>query len=267
MKKAKGYRIEPFGFNRQMVTASAAIGKEKDTIHLITDVDISRPRKLISEYREKTDERLSLTGYVVSCLARTIAEFPQFNSFRKGKKLLIFDDLTINVLFEREIDGEFVPEAVGIKKTNTKTFRQINDELRSVQKMAVEHLGSGSGAAWVRFIPHFLLKMFVRLASKNIAMQKLYGVVGVTAVGMFGVGSMWLVPLTAATVTVAIGSISKRPVIVDGDLQEHEFLCLTVSFDHDIVDGAPAARFTRRFSEILSSGKEISELLAESNPK
>lgn len=265
MKKATGYRVEPFGFNRQMVTASAAVSKEKDTIHLITDVDVTESRKLINNYLEETKERLSLTGYVVSCLARTMAEFPQFNSFRKGNKLLILDDLTVNVLFEREIDGENVPEAVGIQKTNRKTFRQINDELRSVQKKPVEHLGSGSGAAWVHFIPHFLLKMFVRLASKNIAMQKRYGVVGVTAVGMFGAGSMWLIPLTAATVTVAIGSISKKPVIVDENLQEHEFLCLTVSFDHDIVDGAPAARFTRRFSEILSSGKEISELLSDAS--
>lgn len=90
-----------------------------------------------------------------------------------------------------------------------------------------------------------------------------YGVVGVTAVGMFGAGAMWLVPLTNATVTVGIGSISKQPVLVDGNLQEHEFLCLTTSFDHDIVDGAPAARFVRRFTEFLSSGMEISELMEE----
>jgi hypothetical protein len=88
MKKAKGYRTELFGFNRQMVTASAAVSKEKDTIHLITDVDITQPRQLINEHLEKTNERLSLTGYVVSCLARTIAEFPQFNSFRKFLMIL-----------------------------------------------------------------------------------------------------------------------------------------------------------------------------------
>ena len=92
-----------------------------------------------------------------------------------------------------------------------------------------------------------------------------YGVVGVTAIGMFGAGSIWLVPLTNATVTVAIGSISKKPVLVDGNLQEHEFLCLTISFDHDIVDGAPAARFTRRFAELLSGGMELSELVREAS--
>jgi pyruvate/2-oxoglutarate dehydrogenase complex dihydrolipoamide acyltransferase (E2) component len=74
---------------------------------------------------------------------------------------------------------------------------------------------------------------------------------------MFGSGPLWLVPLTNATVTVAVGSISKRPALVDGELREREHLCLAVSFDHDIVDGAPAARFTSRFGELLSSGDEV----------
>ncbi len=261
MREGKGYRTEPFGFNRQMVTASAAVSKEKDTIHLITAVDITRPRELINQHLALTHERLSLTGYVVSCLARTMAEFPRFNAFRTGNRLIILDDLTISVLFEREIEGENVPEPVGIQKANQKNFRQINDELRAAQKLEVKRLGSSTGAAWARFIPIFLLKQFIRLASKNISMQKRYGVVGVTAVGMFGAGAMWLVPLTSATVTVAIGSISKQPVFIDGKLEEREFLHLTASFDHDIVDGAPAARFTRRFAELLSDGAEIAELV------
>ncbi len=57
--------------------------------------------------------------------------------------------------------------------------------------------------------------------------------------------------------TVAVGSIARRPAVVAGALQEREHLCLTVLFDHDIVDGAPAARFTRRFAEQLSTGDEL----------
>jgi len=106
---------------------------------------------------------------------------------------------------------------------------------------------------WTRFIPGFLLRTFVQLASRNISMQKQFGIVGVTAIGMFGSGPMWLVPLTNATVTVAVGAIAKRPVLIDGSLQDREYICLTVSFDHDIVDGAPAARFTSKFSELLKS--------------
>jgi pyruvate/2-oxoglutarate dehydrogenase complex dihydrolipoamide acyltransferase (E2) component len=263
MSERRGYRVEPFGGNRQMVAASSAVGREKDTIHLMTEVDITRPRRLIAEHRERTGERLSLTGYVVTCLARTLDEFPRFNSFRKGNRLIVLDDLTISVLFEREIDGENIPEPVGIQAANRKTYRQVNDELRAAQQQAGQRLGSATGTAWIRFIPSFLLRTFIRLASRNIGMQKRFGVVGVTAVGMFGSGPMWLIPLTSATVTVAVGAIAKRPVLVDDGLQEREHVCLTASFDHDIVDGAPAARFTSRFAEVLSSGDELRDLMQE----
>jgi pyruvate/2-oxoglutarate dehydrogenase complex dihydrolipoamide acyltransferase (E2) component len=37
-------------------------------------------------------------------------------------------------------------------------------------------------------------------------------------------------------------------------------LNLTVTFDHDIVDGAPAARFVHRLVELVESGYGLSEL-------
>jgi len=255
--EGKGFEVRPFAASRRMVAASASVNREKNTIHLITEVDIGEARSLITAHRELAGERLSLTGYIVACLARTMAEFPQFNSFRRGSRLLVLDDLVISVLFEREIEGEMVPEPVGIQAVNRKTFRQVNDELRAAQEHSGNRLGSAAGLAWLRFIPDPLLRAFIRLASRNVGMQKRYGVVGVTAVGMFGRGPLWLVPLTSATVTVAVGAIAKRPTLINGALQEREHLCLTVSFDHDIVDGGPAARFVSRFSEELSSGDEL----------
>jgi len=117
-----------------MVAAASAVNREKNTIHLVTEVDITGPRHLIAEHHEHIGEKLSLTGYIVICLARTFDEFPQFNSFRKGGRLILLDDLTISVLFEREIDGENIPEPVGIQTANRKTYRQVNDELRAAQQ-------------------------------------------------------------------------------------------------------------------------------------
>lgn len=265
MGKNNGYRVEPFGSSRQMVAAASAVNHEQNTIHLMTEVDLTEPRRLIAAHRARTGERLSLTAYIVICLARTLTDFPHFNAFRRGNRLILLDDVTINVLFEREIDGEAVPEAVGIQAANRKNYRQIHEALRALQQKPSQHLGSATGMGWVRFIPGFLLRTFVRLASRSITMQKRFGVVAVTAVGMFGSGALWLVPLTSATVTVAVGSIVKRPAIIDNTLMECEYLCLTLSFNHDIIDGAPAARFTSRFGELLASGDEINRLLLD-NP-
>lgn len=263
MTKNQGYRTVPFSINRQMVAASTSVGRAQSNIHTIVEVDISKPRRLIREIKEQTGKSPSLTAYVTTCLARAISDFPNLNGFRKRRRLILLDDVTISVLVEREINGEIVPENLGIRAAQSKTYWQIHDEIRAVQNRAGSSLGELAGITWLRFIPRFLLRTFVKIASKNIRMMERYGAVGVTAVGMFGKKNqaLWLMPIVGgATVGVAVGGIVKRPCVSDGQLESREHLCLTITFNHDIVDGAPAARFVKRFSELLMSG----ELLAGS---
>lgn len=263
MNNQPGYRILPFTINRQMVAASTSVGRGQGNIHAMVEVDISKPRQLIREAQERTGDRPSLTAYVTACLARVISEFPTFNSFRKGRNLILLDDVTISVLVEREIDGEIVPENLGIRAAQTKTYRQIHEEIRAAQDHTGDGLGGLTGLTWLKFIPGFLFRMFVRIASKNIGMMKRYGAVGVTAVGMFGMKNqaLWVVPIVGgATVGVAVGGIVERPCVIDGQIESREHLCLTITFNHDIVDGAPAARFIKRFSTLLKSGELFREL-------
>ena len=44
-----------------------------------------------------------------------------------------------------------------------------------------------------------------------------------------------------------------------GRIEPREILNLTVAFDHDVVDGAPAARFVRRLLEVIESGYGLAE--------
>jgi hypothetical protein len=75
-----------------------------------------------------------------------------------------------------------------------------------------------------------------------------------TAVGMFGAGSGWGLALTAHTLGVTVGGISTKPAVIDGRVVTREYLSLTVDFDHDIVDGAPAARFVQHLKELIERG-------------
>lgn len=260
MTNKQGYQTIPFTTNRRMVAASASVGREQNNIQALIEVDISEPRRLMREHKQQTGESLSLTAFVVASLAQAIAEHPHLNAIRKGRNLILLDDVGIGVLVERELDGEMMPENMGIRAAQTKTLRQIHEEIRSAQEHADDGLGGLSGTTWVRFIPSFLFRTFIRLASKNIGMMKRYGAVGVTAIGMFGTKNqaLWLLPLVGgATVGVAVGGIIERAYIRDGRLETHEHLCLTVTFNHDIVDGAPAARFLKRFSELLMNGEQL----------
>lgn len=63
-----------------------------------------------------------------------------------------------------------------------------------------------------------------------------YGKIAVTAVGMLSKEPFWFIPHGTANVLVAVRSINKKVVELDNQYVSREHLCLTVSFDHDIVD-------------------------------
>jgi pyruvate/2-oxoglutarate dehydrogenase complex dihydrolipoamide acyltransferase (E2) component len=262
MKLTKDYKKIPLSFNRQVVIASATVTRAKNAIHCFTEIDISEPRKQLTDFFERTGEKLSFTAYIVACLSHVLKEYPQFNSFIKGRSLILLNDINISVLIEREIAGEYVPEPVAIRQSQEKTFFQIHKEIRVAQQEQTNRLGSLSDKTWIRFIPRFLLTMFMRIADRNIRMGIKYGKVAVTAVGMYSKEPLWFIPHGTATVLATVGSISKKVVEVDNRFESREHLCLTVSFDHNIIDGAPGSRFMNQLIETIISGELIkTELL------
>ncbi|MBU1100238.1 MAG: 2-oxo acid dehydrogenase subunit E2 [Bacteroidetes bacterium] len=259
MKTTKGHKSTPLSLNRKMVIASASVTKEKNAIHSFTEIDITEPRRRLKEHFERTGEKLSFTAYIVACMARVVKDHPRVNSFIKGRKLILLDDITISVLVERDIKGEQVPEPIAIKGAGSKTYREISNEIREAKKLQSDKLGTLSGFTWIRFIPNFLLKSFIRIADRNISMAKRYGKLGVTAVGMFSKEGVWFIPHGTATVLLTVGSITNKVIEVEGEFVSREHLCLTASFDHNIVDGAPAARFLSQLIDTIKSG-ELLEL-------
>ena len=255
----RGYTSERLSFNRKIVAASAAVTARKSTIHSLCEADVTVPRQMMREHRERTGEKLSFTAYIVYCLAQVLKEHPHLNAFRRGNRLITLDDVTVSVLVEREISGERVPEPLAIEAAQSLTFREINDQIRSARSRSESSLGGFSGMTWIRHIPGFLLKAFVRLADRNIMLAKRYGKVAVTAVGMFSREPVWFIPHGSGTVLITVGSIEKRMVFNGESHEEREFLCLTGSFDHDIVDGAPAARFMNQFLGTLKSGMGLGD--------
>src|SRR5436309_6442844 len=84
--------------------------------------------------------------------------------------------------------------------------------------------------------------------------KKYRGTVGITAVGMFGKGAGWGIPLPSHSLWITVGGIGEKPGVVDGQIAIRQCLSLTISFDHETIDGAPAARFTQRLKELIESG-------------
>ena len=57
---------------------------------------------------------------------------------------------------------------------------------------------------------------------------------------------------------ITVGGIVTKPRYVDGELRARELLNLTISVDHEVVDGAPAARFARRLAQLIEQADGLS---------
>src|SRR6266540_298604 len=77
---------------------------------------------------------------------------------------------------------------------------------------------------------------------------------------MFGEGQGgWGIAPTMHPLDLIVGSTAWKPAVVEGRIEPRESLNLTLVFDHDVIDGAPAARFARRLVELIESGYGLGE--------
>jgi pyruvate/2-oxoglutarate dehydrogenase complex dihydrolipoamide acyltransferase (E2) component len=228
----------------------------------LLEVDVTEARKFIAEHKACTGETLSFTGFLVYCLARAVDENKEVQAYLKGRKqLIIFDDVNVGLMVEHKRGETRALMGHIIKAANRKAYREIHEEIRTVQSEPVSP--RGGMPTWFRstmLLPWPLSKLVKTLMGMVTRQDPTIrvsttGTVVVTAVGMFGKdNSGWGIATTPVSLSLVVGSIAWKPAVVEGMIEPREILNLTVMFDHDVVDGAPATRFTRRLVDLIESG-------------
>ncbi len=97
-----------------------------------------------------------------------------------------------------------------------------------------------------------------RVVRDPLFAKKTMGTAAVTSVGMMGTVNGHVVPNTIFTSCFALGSIVKKPGVIDNQVQIRDYLYMTVLFDHDVIDGAPAARFVGHLVALMESAHGLS---------
>ncbi len=257
------HTIIPFPPERQIVVDSLTIGSRRHIVHGLIEVDVTDVRRLIREYKARTGETLSFTGFIITCFAQAIDRNKYVQAYRDWRnRLVLFDEVDVVTMVEAEVDGVAIPHI--IRAANKKSFLDIHNEIRAIQsKPAKSKQRSGQLAKAGLIVPGFVRRLFFQIAMKNpYWLKKTSGTVVVTAVGMFGRGGGWgfgILPIH--TIGLLLGGIAEKPGVVNGKIEIREYLDLTISVDHDIVDGAPAARFVQKLKELIECGYGLEEIV------
>lgn len=254
----------PYPQIRRWTAAAYRSVQHKPMIHGLIAVDVTRARTILREHTARTGESLSFTAFLTACLGKAVDEHKAVQAMRKGRKrLVIFDDVDVWIPVEHDVSGHKVLVPHIIRAANRQSVRTIHDEIRATQTADVAQAAQGP-----RLLPPALFRPYIWLFWKvGRAMpqvqKQIGGTVGLTAVGMFGKGAGWGIPPPIPTpLMITVGGIGTKHDIVDGQIVTREYLSLTISVDHDIVDGAPAARFTRRLSNLIESAYGLADLNA-----
>lgn len=254
-------KVVPVPWIRQLVVDAGRAARRRHAIHGLVEIDVTSARSALRNYREATGEELSFTAFVIGCVARAVAADPSVQAYRdlRGRNV-IFDQVDVGLSVEVDVDGSPFAITHVLRDAGRRDVQDLHREIREVK---ADPRRSPSVRKAPRVQAYLLLPGFVRAALLSAVhrlphrQRALAGTVGVTAVGMFGAGGGWGIAFQLHTLCVVIGGITRRPIRFQGRLVEREWLQLTVSVDHDIVDGAPAARFVARLRTLLMSGDGI----------
>jgi pyruvate dehydrogenase E2 component (dihydrolipoamide acetyltransferase) len=185
----------------------------------ITDLDVFRRQQ------EGRGPKLTVTAFALKAVAVALREFPHFNASLDvtGGALILKQYYHLGVAVDTE-DGLLVPV---IREVDKKSVLQLAAELAEIAERARQR--------------------------KLSADEMKGGTFTITNLG--GIGGTGFTPIINWPEVAILGLSRARwePTMRDSQVTARLQLPLSLSYDHRVIDGAAAARFTRRIAEMLEN--------------
>ena len=193
----------------------------------VTDLEEFRRSK--AQDPDPKRAKLTLLAFLLKAAAVTLKEFPRFNSSldRSGEALILKKYFHIGVAVDTE-NGLVVPV---IRDVDRKGLLGLAEELAEVSRRARER----------------------KLRPEDLA----GGCFSISSLG--GIGGTAFTPIVNAPEVAILGvsRTQRKPIWIDGAFQPRQMLPLSLSYDHRVIDGAEAARFTTRLRAVLSDIRNL----------
>jgi pyruvate/2-oxoglutarate dehydrogenase complex dihydrolipoamide acyltransferase (E2) component len=249
-----GYQIVDFPRVREFVVDVMVPAEKKHMIHVLFEADVTEVRRYLKNKKSEGEFAPSLTSFIIKCVADAAMTNKRIAALRFApRKLAIFDDMHISCNVEKEIDGQSQPMGFVIRQANRKNINEIHIEIHNYADEGYkEQIGPMKNFAR---LPRFLRVMLMSpmFNNPNTIAKQGFNII-VTSMGMFGAGGGHVIPFQHASLCISVGGITKKPGLVGDQMEPREFLSITATFDHDITDGAPAARFAQLLKEYIEHG-------------
>jgi len=197
--------------------------------HFYLTVEINMDKSIIARKDINADPevKISFNDFVVKAAAAALRKHPNINASWLDDKIRIHEQVNIGVAVAVP-DGLVVPV---IHNADAKPMSIINAEVKELAGKA---------------------------RSKKITPQEMQGnTFTISNLGMFGIEEFTAIINPPDACILAVGSIIKKPVVVNDEVKVSSMMKVTLSCDHRIVDGASGAQFLQTLRAYLENPVRI----------
>lgn len=185
-------------------------------------VDMSEA-KLIRAAFKKAEKKVSFNDIIIMALGRALQEYPRMNAWVEDGK--ITEKGSVNVGIAVAVDNGLIVPTV-----------------RDVQNMTIGEIHDESA------------RLIAKTKAGGLKKEEYSGATfTVSNLGMFGIDEFTAIVNPPQVGILAVGSMTDTPVVRDGQIVIRPMMNLVLTYDHRVIDGAPAAQFLSRVKELLEN--------------
>lgn len=221
-----GVKVIPFeGMRRAIADNMHASLQTAAQLTTFTEVDVTemvRFKELMTaEYKHDDSVKISYNDIILMATARALVRHPIMNSTLVGEEILLHQSVHLGIAVALP-QGLIVPK---LRNAERKSLLQIASEVRQLAGKARE------GGLTVEDVTG--------------------GTFTISNVSMLGMDGFTPVLNPPETGILGVGRVIEKPAVFNGEIAIRHMMTLSLTFDHRIVDGAPAMTFLKDLARLL----------------
>ncbi|MDM5297600.1 dihydrolipoamide acetyltransferase family protein [Bacillus pumilus] len=200
-------------------------------VTLTSEIDMTKAKEMRQELlpaiEKETGYRLSFTEIIIHAVSNVLTRHPQINMTFEQNELHFHEEVHIGLAVAVK-DGLMVPV---ISHADQKGLKQLTQEAEEIGKQARDQ----------KLLPD-------QLKGSTFTISNL---------GMYAIDTFTPIINQPEVAILGVGRIQDKPVVIGGEIQVRPMMGVSLSFDHRVVDGAPAAAFLTDVKKVLEQPFEL----------
>jgi pyruvate dehydrogenase E2 component (dihydrolipoamide acetyltransferase) len=209
------------GLRKIIATRLSHSWNERPQVTLTTEADASALVTLRDQVWAEWQRKVSYNAFFIKLAAKALAEHPYINAQLTAQGLVQLPQIVVGLAVQSD-RGLVVPV---VRSPQDKTVFAIQEELDGLVERA--------------------------LAGRALPEELTGGTFTITNLGAYDIDAFTPIINPPECAILGIGRIVSKPVGLEGKIVLREMVSLSLSFDHRLVDGAPAAHFLQRIKTLV----------------